>query len=151
MLQQQLTYIDLNGTERTENFYFHLSEREAFLLAARFGGDIEAYVNNLAESQDLDMMLEFFEKILLDSYGKKAPDGRTFEKNAKIRSEFENSVAYSELFMKMLTDHEFGVRFAEGIAKGAKGDKSIPDSEKNQNESSQLEILGSNGYEDRPE
>lgn len=137
MLQQVLTYTDYNGIERTETFLFHLSEREAFKIASKYGGDLENFINALNVNQDVETMISFLEEIILGSYGKKSPDGRTFEKSDKIKMEFENSQAYSDLFMKMLTEPEFAANFASGLASGAKGDKS----EKPEDSAPELTVL----------
>lgn len=124
MLKETLTYTDFNGTERTEDFFFHITEKEGYTINAKFGGDLETYVNNLNSDQDTERMIEFIDFMLLTSYGRKSADGRRFEKSEQIKMEFEQSRAYSDLFMKFLTNTEFASRFGAGLIEGSKGDRS---------------------------
>ena len=124
MLKETLTYTDFNGTERTEDFFFHITEKEGYTINAKFGGDLETYVNNLNSDQDTERMIEFIDFMLLTSYGRKSADGRRFEKSEQIKIEFEQSRAYSDLFMKFLTNTEFASRFGSGLIEGSKGDHS---------------------------
>lgn len=124
MLKETLTYTDFNGTKRTEDFFFHITEKEALTINAKFGGDLETYVTNLSVDQDPERMIEFIDFMLLTSYGRKSADGRRFEKSEQIKMEFEQSVAYSDLFMKFLQNPEFAANFGAGLVEGSRGDRS---------------------------
>lgn len=117
MFKKQITYVDFNGTERKEDFYFHLSLPEVTRLEARLGNQtIETFAFNLKASQDEAAMIQFIEDMVLDSYGKKSSDGKTFLKSKAIREEFEYSQAYAELFEELFTKPEAAQKFASGIA-----------------------------------
>lgn len=123
MFKQEITYIDFNGTERTEDFYFHLSSPEVTRIEAELGKPIKEYTEELAANQDMKRMIDFLERIILSAYGKKTSDGKTFHKSKQIREEFEYSPAYAELFEMLLTNREFAVRFGEGIIDDGKAKK----------------------------
>src|SRR5699024_3200727 len=53
--------------------------------------------------------------LILQSYGVKSADGKKFIKNAEIRSDFENSIAYAELFTELLLNPDQTKEFAEGL------------------------------------
>lgn len=121
MFKHNIEYVDFNGIDRKEDFYFHLSTPEVIRLEAKLGGqDIESYIRNLSEQQNLADLLDFLEEVILTSYGRKTTDGKSFIKNKELRTEFEYSQAYAELFEEMVTDTSLAAKFGEGVAESAK-------------------------------
>ena len=120
MFKHTINYHDFNGNERKEDFYFHLSTPEVVRLEAKFGATIDEYTKTISEQQDLGQMLNFLEDIILTSYGRKTTDGKSFIKNQQLRTEFEYSQAYAELFEEMITNPELVKRFGEGVSETAK-------------------------------
>lgn len=117
MFKKQIAYTDFNGTERKENFYFHMSLPEAARMEAKFNGmTVEEYATSLSEDKNTDRMIAFVEDIILSSYGKKSDDGKSFLKTPEIRTNFEYSQAYAELFEELITSPETARAFAEGIS-----------------------------------
>lgn len=117
MYKKEIKYVDFNGTERVEDFYFHLSVPEVTRMQAKFGGQgMETYAKNLSANNDESGMINFIEELVLNAYGKKSPDGKSFIKNPEIRKEFEYSQAYAELFEELLTNQDETERFSTGIA-----------------------------------
>ena len=123
MFKHNIVYTDFNGTERNEDFYFHLSTPEVTRLEAEIGKPIDQYTQDLAANQDMKALLDFLEKIILNSYGKKTSDGKSFHKSKSLREEFEYSQAYAELFEQLLTNPELSKRFAEGVTNNGKAKK----------------------------
>lgn len=123
MFKQQIAYTDFNGVERKEDFYFHLSLPEVARLEAEIGRPMQDYVKDLTENQDLKSIIEFLEKMILNSYGRKTADGKSFQKSKELRSEFEHSQAYAELFEMLLTNPELAKKFGEGVADNGKTTK----------------------------
>lgn len=120
MFKHNIKYTDFNGIERDEDFYFHLSIPEVARIEAKLGGPIETYTKTIAAEHDVDKLLEFVETIVLQAYGKKTLDGKSFIKNRELREEFEYSQAYAELFEQLLTDKEFAQQFGSKVAETAK-------------------------------
>lgn len=116
MFKHPITYVDFNGIERKEDFYFHLSTPELVRLEAELKMPLHEYAEKLAEEKDIDKLLPFLEKLILTSYGRKTSDGRSFQKSEEIRKDFEYSQAYAELFEQMLTNPELAKKFGENIA-----------------------------------
>lgn len=126
MLKKRIKYTDFNGTEREEDFYFHMSSVEVTRFEAKLNGkSIEEYAKELDANKDADKALRFMEDIILNSYGKKSSDGRTFLKTPEIRLEFEYSQAYAELFEDMILNPESAKKFAMGIVEKTKGPDNI--------------------------
>lgn len=116
MIKKTISYVDFNGTERQDDYYFHLSVPEATRFAARFGEQgWEAGIKKIVDSGDLTEVLNLFEDIILTSYGQKSPDGRTFIKNKEMRDNFSNSEAYAQLFEELVTSEDAMAKFAKGI------------------------------------
>lgn len=123
MIAKEIEYVDFNGQERKEKFYFHLSKPEVIRMEAKAGDTIKNHINNLVTDGKIEELLNFFEELILTSYGEKSSDGRTFKKNEQIRSEFEYSPAYAELFEMLITEEDFAQKFGEGIADDGEGRK----------------------------
>lgn len=116
MIKKTISYVDFNGTQRKDDYYFHLSVPEATRFAARFGEQgWEAGIKSIVESGDLTEVLDLFEDIILTSYGQKSPDGRTFIKNKEMRENFSNSEAYAQLFEELIMTPDAMTQFAQGI------------------------------------
>lgn len=116
MFKHTVQYIDFNGNERKEELYFHLSLPEVTRLQAEINQDIDAHVKELVANQDLNTLLAFLEKMLLNSYGQKTSDGKSFYKSKQMRDEFEHSQAYAEIFEQMVTNKDLAKRFGESVS-----------------------------------
>jgi hypothetical protein len=123
MFKHTVEYTDFNGTERKEEVYFHLSLPEVTRLEAEIGKPIADYTKELTANQDMKKLLDFLEKVLLNAYGRKTSDGKSFIKNKALREEFEYSQAYAEIFEQLLTNPELARRFGEGVTDNGKAKK----------------------------
>lgn len=123
MFKHNIKYVDFNGVERKEDFYFHLSLVEVMRIEAEIGKPIEEHIRELTKNQNLKDLLAFLEKLMLDSYGRKTADGKTFYKSHEARKEFEYSQAYAEFFEQLLTTPELARKFGSGIADNGKAKK----------------------------
>lgn len=115
MIKKTIKFTDFNGEEQTEDFYFNLNKVEAVQLTANAGGDIESYARYLAESNDLATMITFIQDMILSAVGVRDAEGRRFIKSPQIRADFENSIAYAELFEELLENPEACRKFGEGL------------------------------------
>lgn len=122
MYKHTVNYVDFNGNERKEDLYFHLTSVEVLRIEAEVGKDLQDHIKELVDNQDLNSLLAFLEKMLLNSYGKKTSDGRAFHKDKRIRDEFEYSQAYAEVFEDLMNDPELAKKFGENLS--AKNKKS---------------------------
>lgn len=116
MLAKRIKYTDYNGNEREETFYFNLSKAEVMEMELSTSGGLEQMYTRLSESQNGELIMKEFKKLILKSYGEKAPDGRRFIKNKELSEAFEQTEAYSELFMELCTDAKAAAEFVAGIA-----------------------------------
>lgn len=123
MFKHTVKYTDFNGTERNEDLYFHLSLPEVTRLEAEIKKPLNEYTQELATNMELEKLLEFLEKMILNAYGQKTSDGRSFYKSKEIRHEFEHSQAYAELFEELITDPSLARKFGEKVADNGKPKK----------------------------
>lgn len=125
MYKHTVKYKDFNGNDRKEDLYFHLSLPEVTRLQAEIGTDIKEHIEDLVANQNHKELLEFLERILLNSYGKKTSDGRSFYKTKEIRDEFEYSQAYAEIFEEVMTNPDMARRFGEAVSDDGKERKNV--------------------------
>lgn len=125
MLEKVIKYTDLNGNEAQDTYMFNFTRREAIKIMAKYNGDIMAEVDRLvkAGSNGMSGIIDMFEEIILSAVGQKSPDGKSFIKSPEIVSQFENSMAYAQLFEDLLTDPKAMEEFVTGcipadVAKG---------------------------------
>jgi hypothetical protein len=123
MFKHTVEYVDFNGTERKEDLYFHLSLPEVTRLEAEINKPLNEHVQDLVANQNMKDLLDFLEKVLLNAYGQKTSDGKSFIKNKGLREEFEYSQAYAEVFEQMLTNPDLARKFGESVADNGKAKK----------------------------
>lgn len=115
MICRKITYTDWDGNERTEDFWFHLSQAEITKMELSTEGGIEKWVTTIVNDRNGKDIVDTFEKIILKAYGKKSLDGRRFEKSEELSKEFSETPAYDKLFVSLVTDTDSAVEFFNGI------------------------------------
>lgn len=120
MFKHTVEYVDFNGNQRKEELLFHLSLPEVTRLQAEIGKDIKDHVQELVANQDLNELLKFMETMMLNAYGQKTSDGKSFQKSRALRESFEYSQAYAEIFEQMMTNPELAKKFGEKVADDGK-------------------------------
>lgn len=114
MLKKTLTYTDYNGTERTEDFYFNLSEAELAEMQLSVNGGFSEMLQRIIDTHDMPSIIKEFKEILLKTYGIRTPDGR-FEKSEELSRKFAQTAAYSDLFMLLATNADEAAKFVNGL------------------------------------
>lgn len=115
MLKKTITYVDYDGNERTEDFYFNLSKAELIEIETSNNGGLSKMIEKLVAEQDMRRIVEIFKDIILKAYGEKSLDGKRFIKSVELRDSFEQTEAYSQLFMELATNAESAAAFVNGI------------------------------------
>ena len=119
MLKKTITYIDYNGTERKEDFYFNLSKAEIMEMEMGTTGGMVEMINKIVAAQDAPAIIDVFKKMILTAYGEKSADGKRFIKSKEISEAFSQTEAYSQLFMELATDADAASKFVNGIVPAA--------------------------------
>lgn len=115
MLKKTITYVDYNGNQRTEDFYFNLSKAEIMEMELGTTGGFVEMINRIVEAQDAPSLIKIFKDLILKAYGEKSLDGKRFVKSEEIREAFSQTEAYSNLFMELATDATAAADFVNGI------------------------------------
>lgn len=115
MLKKTITYTDYNGVERTEDFYFNLNKAEIMEMELSVNGGLAESIKQIIDAKDAPAIIKIFKDLVLKAYGEKSPDGKRFIKSDEIRAAFEQTEAYSILFMELATNSEAAANFVNGI------------------------------------
>lgn len=115
MLKKTINYTNYNGEQKTKECYFNLSKAEIAEMELEIPGGMAANLKQITEAKDTPSLVKIFKNLILRSYGVKSTDGERFIKNQQVREEFEQSEAYSELFMELATNADSAAEFVNGI------------------------------------
>lgn len=115
MLKKTITYTDYNGVERTEDFYFNLSKAEIIMMDSEVVGGMRQKLEKIMQSLDSVAIMEVFKDLIHRSYGVKSDDGKRFIKSDDISKDFEQTEAYSELVMELLSSADAASEFTNAI------------------------------------
>lgn len=115
MLKKTITYNDYNGTERTEDFYFNLSQAEVMEMEMSTAGGLAEMIKRVVASQDAPSIIKIFKDLILKAYGEKSADGKRFIKSEEIATAFSQTEAYSILFTELATNDKAAADFVNGI------------------------------------
>lgn len=115
MIKKTVTYTDFDGNERTEDFYFHLTEQELTEWELSVDGGLSGVLRRIVNSQDTKKYIEIFKDLIIKSYGVKTPDGRGFVKNQEVLSNFTCTQAFSDIYMELATDDKAASEFVNGV------------------------------------
>jgi hypothetical protein len=115
MLKQSITYEDFNGNKQTKDFYFNLSKAEVAEMELSTKDGLSEALKAVIATEDPKQIVQTFKDWVLRAYGEKSEDGQRFVKNDQLREEFQQTNAYSELFMLLATDADAAAKFMKGI------------------------------------
>lgn len=115
MLKKTITYTDYNDVDHTEDFYFNLSKAELVMMETSVAGGMRQRLEKIVQTQDNVAIMEVFKDLIHRSYGEKSADGKRFVKSDELSTAFEQSEAYSELIMEIMSDSEKAAQFINGI------------------------------------
>lgn len=115
MLKKTIKYIDLNGIERNEDFYFNLSKPEIVKMQSSVKGGYDVQLKSIAADLNGAYIIEFFEDLIRKSYGEKSEDGRRFIKSNELSEAFMQTPAYEALFEELVTDSNAASEFVKAI------------------------------------
>ena len=126
MLKKTITYVDYNGTEKTEDFYFNLSKAEIMEREMGTTGGLAEMIKKVVDAKDAPAIIKIFKDLVLKAYGEKSLDGRRFIKSEALSNEFSQTEAYAQIFMELATDADKASEFVKGIIP-ADIEKQLPD------------------------
>jgi len=115
MLKKVITYTDYDGNERTESFYFNLTEAELIEMELSAEGGLTQMIQKIVESKDGTRIIKVFKDLIFKAYGEKSPDGKRFIKSEELSRNFSYTEAYNKLFMELATDEKAAAEFVNGV------------------------------------
>lgn len=115
MLKREMTYTDYQGVQRTETFYFNLTKAEVTEMELSVDGGLVQQLEKIVAAMDGKRIIATFKWLIRKAYGEKSPDGRRFIKNEELCDAFEQTEAYSDLFMELVTNAGSASAFVNAI------------------------------------
>lgn len=123
MYKRSISFYDLEGDLRTQDFYFNLTMPEVTELELEMPGGMSNHWVSMVENKDAKNMLKSFKDLIAMSYGERDNDGITFLKEDPITGRplgrrFLQTGAYTTLFLELLgpqaTSNDF-VEFLKAV------------------------------------
>lgn len=117
MLKKEISYIDVDGNNRTETHYFNMTKAEMMEYEASYPGGALERLTFMTQNPEkyMNEILSAFKDLIMRSYGERTADGR-FVKSQQLRDYFGASEAYSELFMEITSSEDAAAAFITGIS-----------------------------------
>ena len=123
MIKQDITYTNFEGEQETETLYFHLNKVELMEMQVSEKRGLAQYITDIQKAENNKEIFRLFKEIVLRAYGERSEDGKKFIKNERLREEFEGSLAYEELMVKLVTEADFASKFVNGIMPSGMADQ----------------------------
>ena len=99
MYKKTMKFVDFDGNERTEDFYFNLTKAELMEMEMSTTGGLAEAIKNIVAAQDAPSIIKIFKDLILKAYGEKSPDGKRFMKEdadgRPLYPKFRDTEAYS--------------------------------------------------------
>lgn len=115
MVVKVIKYTDFNGNECEDKVYFNLTKAECAKMELAYQGGMSNYIKEVIESGDNAKIVDLFTNLILESYGVKSEDGKRFIKSAKLKEEFEQTAAFSELFVELAMNEAAAEAFVKSV------------------------------------
>jgi len=132
MLELPITYEDFDGNERTDTFFFHLSQTSITEIVMGVLGfdapkevDVEEILKAIVARGNAAEIISTFQNFIRKSVGMKSADGVRFVQDPDFVNGFMESNAYQELFMRLMQDDEFRDKFFLGILPAKLAEKAV--------------------------
>lgn len=106
MVRKEISYTDFNGKSQKDIAYFNMNKAELGKLQMKENGTYIDRLQDLVARRKVEEMFNFVYNLILDSYGERDPEGRKFIKSKELRDDFEQSIAFSEFLMELVSDGE---------------------------------------------
>lgn len=117
MLIRPITFIDLDGESKTENFHFNLTTSEVAEMELEIDGGLSEHLFDVIEKHDARELLRIYKLLISLAYGERTADGKYFLKeNAegyKLGRLFVQHPAYDALFMELMGSESSDEAFSE--------------------------------------
>lgn len=118
MIKVPISYTDYNDNKRTEDCWFHLSKPELMEMNFSVEGGMDAFLKRVMKDEDAGGFIALLKEFILNAYGEKSDDGKSFIKvrnGHRLSEDFVQTPMYEELFMKLINDEKEAMSFIVGL------------------------------------
>lgn len=115
MVKETITYVDYNGVERTEDYFFNLNKAEVIEMELSSETSLADRLTTIVNAKNRPAIIKAFKDILFKAYGEKSEDGKRFIKSDELSIAFSQTPAYEQLFMKLATNDVYAADFINKI------------------------------------
>jgi hypothetical protein len=117
MYKKTVEYEDFDGNTVREELLFRLNKPELLDINESMGeGGLEGFINSMdSDNRDVGAIKNFFEMMILTSYGVRDSSGKRFIKSHEERELFRHSLAYETIFDEILLDADAAADFFNAI------------------------------------
>ena len=135
MFIKTINYKDFDGNERSEDFYFNLTQSEILKLETSLNGGLTSYMSLIVQKQSQPDIMNIFEKIIDASYGIKSLDGRTSTKTPEALAEFK--------FLLGIMPDDINDKIKKAAESGVYDDATLSDAQRKAISAAMAEVAGS--------
>lgn len=115
MLTKKIKFTNYFSEEVEQEFMFNLNETELTNMNLMENGGLPRLIEKIINTRDQKRLIEYFKKIIWDSYGEISDDGMRFEKSYEKSLAFSQTDAYNRLYMELISDAKKAADFINGI------------------------------------
>ena len=115
MLTKKIKFTNYFNEEVEQEFMFNLNETELTNMNLMENGGLPRLIEKIINTRDQKRLIEYFKKIIWDSYGEISDDGMRFEKSYEKSLAFSQTDAYNRLYMELISDAKKAAEFINGI------------------------------------
>lgn len=115
MLTKKIKFTNYFGEEVEQEFMFNLNETELTNMNLMENGGLPRLIEKIINTHDQPRLIEYFQKIIWESYGEISDDGMRFEKSYEKSLAFSQTDAYNRLYMELISNAEKAAEFINGI------------------------------------
>lgn len=127
MYIREITFLDLDGKEVTEEFLFNLRQDEAIDLQLSEKGGLDEFLKKIARERDGREITRLLKTFILACYGERGADNKRFIKSPELSLAFSQTAAYTELWTELVTDEKAAADFIEKAFEKPRVDKDKPE------------------------
>lgn len=115
MYKKTINYVDYNGNQRTEDFFFNLNQTELKEMELTTVGGFGAKVERIIAALDMPEIYATFKDIVFRSYGEQTADGKRFIKSPELSLAFSQTEAYNVLMEEITSDAKAASEFINNV------------------------------------
>lgn len=115
MFCKKITFKDFMGQERTQDFWFGLTQTDITRLDTVIPGGLKAKLEGVMARKDGQEIMDTFDMLIEKSYGVLSDDGVHFRHSPEIAAAFMDTNAYDRFFVELVTDPNAAAAFVNGI------------------------------------